>query len=63
MSDSYSAGTLRVEMAPSFELAKSEVVLIDTPGFDDVGSGATILKGIKEIFEEKGVHVDKQYVI
>ena len=50
-------------MAPSFELAKSEVVLIDTPGFDDVGSGATILKGIKEIFEEKGVHVDKQYVI
>ena len=49
-------------MAPSFELAESDVVLIDTPGFEDVGSGTTILKGIKEIFEEKGVHVGKQCV-
>jgi hypothetical protein len=50
-------------MAPSFKFEDSTVSLIDTPGFDAVGSGANILKGMKDMFEQKGVCIDQQYVI
>jgi len=61
VSQEYAAGTQTVEMAPNFELEGFTVSLIDTPGFDGVGSGTGILKGMKDVFAKEGVQVNKQY--